>query len=413
MTMIERNSQQKVVTGMDVGLDASFRYLESTNKIKPENVESIYKLVKAAYFAFMDTSFDKDYISQCYDALLKQNFAELKKIAEKCATEAFDSSKPQMRITPMKRDSQKHALEKLLTEIFYMTAVYYTRDGYTKKLLEFFNFVCEHLVLIGLCRNGSLTIGRVNEIDPLTYLNVITEFLNESKDTVYPTQKNNQITFVAINAIKTIAATYIKIFQDTPLSILNIQLLDLLIKKIYALCYWKEWMKKEGSSLALSSLMEILPSEFFIKYELPIVKALFYALNTLPEFITVTAHYNCPKSLEKLLKICHVEPHFILSKPGVFIPTKFFIDYVKRVSAITNQDQNSLEKEYTDNFKEMCNRFIIELKSERKFTRRTSKKCIELLCKLENIPLQEILHIDSARFVKMSENINEPECIFL
>ena len=216
MTMLEKTTHKKIIAGMDVGLDASFRYLESTSKIKPENVKSIYKLVKAAYYAFMDDSFDADYIRQCYSALIKHNFTELKKLAEGYAAEGFDSSKPQMRVTSMKRDSQRHALEKLLTEIFYMTAVYYTRDGYTKKLLDFFYFVCEHLVLIGLCRNGTLTIGKVDEIDPLTYLNVITEFLNESKDTVYPSQKNNQITYVAIDAIKHIALTYKKIFEASP-----------------------------------------------------------------------------------------------------------------------------------------------------------------------------------------------------
>ena len=216
MAMQERTTHRKIVAGMDVGLDASFRYLESTSKIKPDNVKSIYKLVKAAYYAFMDDSFDAAYIRKCYAALTKNNYQEIKKLAEDYAAQNFDSNKPQTRVTAMKRDSQKHALEKLLTEIFYMTAVYYTRDGYTKKLLDFFYFVCEHLVLIGLCRNGTLTIGKIDEIDPQTYLNVITEFLNESKDTVYPSQKNNQITHVAIDAINHIAKTYVSIFTATP-----------------------------------------------------------------------------------------------------------------------------------------------------------------------------------------------------
>ena len=217
MAMLERTTHKKIVAGMDVGLDASFRYLESTSKIKSENVKSIYKLVKAAYYAFMDDSFDADYVKECYKDLVSKNYSELKRKAEGSAADMFNSEKAQMRVTSTKRDSQRHALEKLLTEIFYMTAVYYTRDGYTKKLLEFFEFVCQHLVLIGLCRNGSLTIGKVDEIDPLTYLNVITEFLNESKDTVYPSQKNNQITFVAIEAIKRIASTYKEIFAENPL----------------------------------------------------------------------------------------------------------------------------------------------------------------------------------------------------
>ena len=42
------------------------RYLESTNKIKPANVNFIYKLVKAAYYAFMDNSFDREVIAQAY-----------------------------------------------------------------------------------------------------------------------------------------------------------------------------------------------------------------------------------------------------------------------------------------------------------------------------------------------------------
>ena len=189
MTMLERNTKKKIIAGMDVGLDASFRYLESTSKIKPENVKSIYRLVKAAYYAFMDESFDADYIRTCYSILVRHDYEELKKIVDINAAKNFDPLQPQMRITVMKRDSQKHALEKLLTEIFYMTAVYYTRKDSSKKLPEFFFFVCEHLVLIGLCRNGMLTRGNVDEIDPQTYLNVITEFLNESKDTVYPSQK--------------------------------------------------------------------------------------------------------------------------------------------------------------------------------------------------------------------------------
>jgi len=399
MAMTERISGKKIITGMDVGLDASFRYLESTNKIKPENVEFIYKLVKAAYYAFMDNCFDKEYVAQAYTALVNKNYAEVRKLAEKRAAESFDSSKPQVRITSMKRDSQKHALEKLLTEIFYMTAVYYTRDGYTTELLTFFNFVCEHLVLIGLCRNDTLTIGRINEIDPLTYLNVITEFLNESKDTVYPSQKNNQITFVAINAIKTVATTYVKIFVDAPHALLNVQLLDLLIRRIYALCYWKEWMKKEGSSLALIALMEILPEDFFIKYELAIVKALFYALNTLPEFITVTAHQNCPKSLYKLIEKCHLGPHFKFVSTNTIAPTEFFLSYVQRVSKTIGEDAKKLEMDYVAKFKEIIRIFIRELKSEKKFARKISRQCVEKLRERERLSLEELLNIDSAIYI--------------
>lgn len=403
MAMTERNTRKKVITGMDVGLDASFRYLESTNKIKPENVEFIYKLVKAAYYAFMDDCFDKEYIAQAYTALINKNYKEVRRIAEKTSTEAFDSSKPQVRLTSMKRDSQKHALEKLLTEIFYMTAVYYTRDGYTDELLTFFNFVCEHLVLIGLCRNDTLTVGCINEIDPLTYLNVITEFLNESKDTVYPSQKNNQITFVAINAIKRVATTYMNIFKDAPHAILNVQLLDLLIRRVYALCYWKEWMKKEGSSLALIALMEILPDDFFIKYELAIVKALFYALNTLPEFITVTAHQNCPKSLYELIDKCHAEPHFKVVRPHTIAPSVYFINYIQRVAKTTGETPEKLELDYVTNFKEITKRLVMELKSEKKFARRISRSCMERLRGRENLSLEEMLNIDSANYVSSDQ----------
>ena len=216
MAMHERTTGTKIVVGMDVGLDASFRYLESTTKLKNDNVKSIYKLVKAAYYCFMDASYDAQYIRACYAALKKNNYTELKQLAEECLIKTFSSNEYQVRVTPMKRDSQRHALEKLLTEIFYMTAVYYTREGYTQKLVKFFYFVCEHLVLIGLCRNGWLTLGQVDEIDPQTYLNVITEFLNESKDAVYPSQKYNQITCVAIEAITHIAKTYALIYGKNP-----------------------------------------------------------------------------------------------------------------------------------------------------------------------------------------------------
>ena len=90
MIMTERTTGKKIIGGMDVGWDASFRYLESTNKIKPENVKFIYKLVKAAYYAFMDDFFDKDVIAQAYNTLIHKNYAELAKFARIKQSDDFD-----------------------------------------------------------------------------------------------------------------------------------------------------------------------------------------------------------------------------------------------------------------------------------------------------------------------------------
>ena len=175
------------------------------------------------------------------------------------------------------------------------------------------------------------------------------------------------------------------------------------MRKIYALCYWKEWMKKEGSSLALAALMGILPADFFRKYELPIVKALIYALNTLPEFITVTAHYNCPKTLYKLIKTCHNVPNFILVKPRTFKASAAFLEYIKRIATATGTDPEKLEKDYVSDFREMCRRLTQELQSERKFTRKISRECLKRLEAEEKLPLEELLNIDSARYVREGE----------
>ncbi len=159
-------------------------------------------------------------------------------------------------------------------------------------------------------------------------------------------------------------------------------------------------MKKEGSSLALSALMSILPTDFFRKYELPIVKALIYALNTLPEFITVTAHYNCPKTLYKLIKTCHGVPNFALVRPRTFRPSPAFLEYIKRIAMASGADPEKLEADYVSDFRDICRRLTRELRSERKFTRKISRECLKRLEAEEKLPLEELMNLDSARYIK-------------
>lgn len=182
-------------------------------------------------------------------------------------------------------------------------------------------------------------------------------------------------------------------------------MLDLLIRKIYALCYWKEWMKKEGSSLALLSLMDILPVEFFYKYEVLIIKALIYALNTLPEYIMVTAHKNCPDALYKLIKKCHFEPHFVLVDKKHIVASPSFLEYITKQEASLAVSSTVFEDDFVNQFKEICRRFTHELKSERKFARIVSKECLELIISLEKLPLETVLNIDGVKYSRNEQNI--------
>ena len=165
-------------------------------------------------------------------------------------------------------------------------------------------------------------------------------------------------------------------------------------------------MKKEGSSLALPALMDILPADFFMKYELSIVKALIYALDTLPELITVTAHMNCPLTINKLIDTCHAEPHFIVIKPRVIVPSPPFLECLKRIATATGADPVKLENDYVNDFKEICRKFTQELKSERKFARKVSRECLEHLQNKEHIPLEDLLNIDAVRYYKSIEDPN-------
>ena len=190
-----------------------------------------------------------------------------------------------------------------------------------------------------------------------------------------------------------------KILGSNPYTINHVQLLDLLIKKIYALCYWKEWMKKEGSSLALQKLMDILPIEFFQKYELAIIKALIYALNTLPEFITVTAHINCSATLKKIVTTCHPKPHFECIQPGVIKAGLYLTEKMKVAGMEMKRDPAQLERDFFIQFKNICKSFIQQLNSEHKFARRICKQCINQLQECESLPLDELLRIDTAIFI--------------
>jgi hypothetical protein len=203
--MLMERSNKEFVVGLDLYLDASFKYIQHTSMPHQEDINSIYKFVKITYCAFMDDSFDMKYIGQCYSALLRQNFKEVQRVAEKSMADTFDSRLSQVRITPLKRNTQEHTMEKLLTEIVYLIAVYRARESQERKVIEFFHFVCDHLALIGLCRNGFLSLGRINEISPVTYLNVITEFLNEPRNIANHLVKDDHITMVALEAVKRLA----------------------------------------------------------------------------------------------------------------------------------------------------------------------------------------------------------------
>ena len=164
-------------------------------------------------------------------------------------------------------------------------------------------------------------------------------------------------------------------------------------------------MKKEGSSLALLSLMDILPVEFFYKYEVLIIKALIYALNTLPEYIMVTAHKNCPDALYKLIKKCHFEPHFVLVDKKHIVASPKFLEYIQKQEASLGVNSTVFEDDFVNQFKEICRRFSHELKSERKFARLVSKECLELIISLEKLPLETVLNIDGIRYSRNEENI--------
>lgn len=403
MLMTERETGKELLVGLDSCLEASFRYLQNTNRSRPEDIRSIHKLVKAAYYAFMDESFDRKCIEKCYSELVKRNYREVKRVAEQSMAEIFNSGLAQVRITPLKRDTQKHTMEKLLTEIFYMIAVYYTRETYTTKFMKFFDFVCDHLALIGLCRNGFLTLGRISEIDPLTYLNVITEFLNENKSIMSRTAKKNQITCVAINALKRVAATYVSIFQEEPDAVLNIQLLDLLVSKLCSLCYWKEWMKKEGASLAFSELLTILPGIFFIKHEFEIVRSLFHGLSTLPRFIEVTATQSCPECIYRLIDVCHAAPHFLVANEGVLMPCRGLAEYVRRVAAVAGVGEKAVEEMYVGNFKKLVRLLVAGLHAERKFVRKVARKCVERVARLEKLRIEQLLNLTDFVYVNRSK----------
>ena len=154
----------------------------------------------------------------------------------------------------------------------------------------------------------------------------------------------------------------------------KVQLLDLLIQKIYSLCYWREWTKKEGSSLALSALFNILPKEFFYPYELAIIEALVYAINNLPRSITVTAHQSVPKTLYQLIQLCHSEPLLKRDSTG-----DFSTQYPKQVKTL----------------KGIAHILCSQLKAEKKIMRSVAIKCIESLLKIEKLTLKEFMTLDS------------------
>jgi len=387
-------NNKEFVIGLDSYLDASFRYMQNTNTPNPEDYNSIYKLVKATYYAFVDNSFDKEYVSQCYSALLKKNFKEVQKVAEKSMADVFDNRLSQVRITPLKRDTQKHTMEKLLTEIFYLIAVYRAKSK-KKKVENFFRFVCDHLALIGLCRNGFLSLGRINEIDPTIYLTVITEFLSERYAIANYPVKDNHITLIALEAIKTLANTYMNIFKTEPDAVLNIQLLELLVRKLCSLCYWKEWTRKEGGSLALLELLAILPDIFFIKYEFEIIQSLFNALSTLPKLIMVTARRSCLDCIDKLINTCHEKPHFTLSGENTLTPSEWLIEYVRRVAKVTGISARVIEERYVKDFKKVVDLLVTGLHDERKFVRKAAKRCIKKLSELEGFSLNQLTNISS------------------
>lgn len=399
--MQERVDKKKITIGLDSGLDASFRQLENTNKIRPEQLANIYKMVKVVYYSFMEKSFDYAQIVECYSALTKGNYKYLREVLEKRDAGSFDSLKPQVRIALPKQNCPLHTQEKLLTEIFYMTAVYFTRDIYTKKVLELFHFVCDHLVLIGLCRNGRLTKRGLNEMNPLTYLKVITEFLNESRDVVNPGSKNGKINFVAVSAVKRVAESFVKIFSHDLDILLNVELLDLLVRKICTFCYWKEWSRKEGASTALLELLRILPAIFFVRHEQEIIQSFFHALKTLPRTITVTAHYACPNCIRRVLAICHSVEHFRIVGENVLGPSQALDEYVRRVAGKTGVEEKKVEVEYVRSFKKIVDLIVEGLHSEVKSVRENMKEFIELICAGEKLTREQLLSIRSFAYVNL------------
>ena len=147
----------------------------------------------------------------------------------------MDPDQEQIKLNEYNLKSENFLFERILRGIFYMNSIYSVKDGlssnkykskYLERIPELFKFACEHMTLIFICKNGQLVQCSYNEINPLTYINVIMECLHTKyqdfivilfispETSHYHSIRNTHITTVALQALDITFNMIIKLFGE-------------------------------------------------------------------------------------------------------------------------------------------------------------------------------------------------------
>ena len=152
-----------------------------------------------------------------------------------------------------------------------------------EKVLKFMKWVTQYFTLLYVCKDGQLMQSREDEVNPMKFLETISAFLLYNLRFGQGSASGPQNTSYfdgTVVCLETMLDMLDQLFGDTPEILANLEIVSILIKKVYHLAYEQDLRKKLAVTCAMPALLKKLPALAIRRHAEAILDALTQILHT-------------------------------------------------------------------------------------------------------------------------------------
>lgn len=121
-------------------------------------------------------------------------------------------------------------------------------------------WVTQYFTLLYICKDGQLQQSREDEVNPMKFLETISAFLLYNLRFGQGSHQNTSYFDGTVICLETMLEMLNTLFGDTPEILADLEIVSILIKKVYHLAYEQDLRKKLAVTCAMPALLKSLPA---------------------------------------------------------------------------------------------------------------------------------------------------------